>query len=282
VKIYGEMTFEILPAHAIPIAEQAKIFNRAFKGYLAGWAEMDEAALTRFISVQGADPCYSRFVAVGGKPAGFGYINRTGNVSRLSAMGTVPEARRTGAATWLLTQLLKEAKERNDEAMVLEVFEQNTAAVALYKQSGFETITRLFGWRRMPRAAAGEDRPGPMQEISPTLASQLPRATEYPAIPWQISRHAIAKLPIARAFRVEHVCAVIGDTNAESIRIHACFAAETDWSALRRVVSAVLRQFPEQEFFAPAIFPEQFGKEIFEPLGFLPEPLNQLLMRRDL
>lgn len=117
------MTFEILPAHKIPLAEQVEIVNRAFRGYLAGWAEMDDAALARFISVQGADPCYSCFVAVGGKLAGFGYISRTGNVSRLSGMGTVPEARRTGAASWLLAQLLKEARGRDDEAMILEVFE---------------------------------------------------------------------------------------------------------------------------------------------------------------
>jgi hypothetical protein len=46
--------------------------------------------------------------------------------------------------------------------------------------------------------------------------------------------------------------------------------------------AAVLRKFPESEFFAREIFPEEFGPKVFEPLGFKREPLNQILMRHDL
>jgi hypothetical protein len=50
----------------------------------------------------------------------------------------------------------------------------------------------------------------------------------------------------------------------------------------RSVLAAVLRKFPESEFFAREIFPEEFGPKVFEPLGFKREPLNQILMRHDL
>jgi hypothetical protein len=113
-------------------------------------------------------------------------------------------------------------------------------------------------------------------------ASRMPDAFEYPNIPWQISRHAALKAPGARAFRNDAVCVVIGETAVQRIRVHAFFDAEQDWKAPRTVLAAVIQQFPSCEFFAPAIFPEQFGLEIIEPLGFAREPLNQLLMRRDL
>jgi len=276
------MNFEIVPAHELALAEQARIFNLAFAGYLAGWSEMDAAALARFLCAQGADLCYSRFVRVSGANVGFGYINRTGNVPRLAAMGTVPAARRTGAAAYLLSQLLEEARTRGDAAMMLEVFEQNLPALVLYRRYGFTETARLPGWRRTAKVASLQNRSSAVEEISLIDASQMPNAFEYPNIPWQISRYAVLKAPGARAFRNDAVCVVIGETSVKGIRVHAFFAAEQDWKALRSVFASVIQQFPSCEFFAPAIFPEQFGLEIFEPLGFAREPLNQLLMRRDL
>jgi ribosomal protein S18 acetylase RimI-like enzyme len=151
------MNFEIVPAHELALVEQARIFNLAFAGYLAGWSEMDAAALVRFLCAQGADLCYSRFVRVSGTIVGFGYINRTGNVPRLAGMGTVPAARRTGAAAYLLSQLREEAKTRGDAAMMLEVFEQNIPALALYRRYGFTKTARLLGWRRAAEIAVPHD-----------------------------------------------------------------------------------------------------------------------------
>lgn len=276
------MHFEIVPAPELSLAEQAGIFNRAFAGYLAGWSEMDAAGLARFICAQGADLCHSRFVRTNGAVAGFGYINRTGNISRLAGMGTVPEARKIGAAAHLLSQLLREAKERADAAMVLEVFEQNSPAVNLYGRFGFSGVTRLFGWRRRAGVAVSEPQANDIKEVSVNDAIQIPNVFQYPNIPWQISRHATEKVAAARAFGSGAACVVIGDASVERIRVHAFFAAEQDWQRLRSILAAVIQRFPNREFFAPAIFPEQFGVEIFAALGFASEPLNQLLMRRDL
>jgi hypothetical protein len=75
---------------------------------------------------------------------------------------------------------------------------------------------------------------------------------------------------------------VISNTAVQHIRVHAFLVAEQDWNVLRNILAAVIQQFPNREFFAPAIFPEEFGLEIFPPLGFVRDPLNQLLMRREL
>jgi len=276
------MHFEIVPAHELALAEQANIFNRAFAGYLVPLGKMDAAGLARFLCAQGADLCYSRFVRANGALAGFGYVNRTGNIPRLAGMGTVPEARRTGAAAHLLSQLLEESKTRKNTAMMLEVFEQNLPALSLYRRYGFEELSQLFGWRRSAQIAEPKSCSNEVGEISVIDAGQIPSDFEYPNIPWQISRHAVLKVLGARAFGDGAACGVISDTAVQYIRVHGFLAAEQDWNALRNILAAVIQQFPDRDFFAPAIFPEEFGLEIFEPLGFAREPLNQLLMRCEL
>src|ERR1700757_2797040 len=174
------MNFEIVPAWEIPLAEQAAVFNSAFTGYLAGWHEMDTAVFARFLCAQGADLCYSRFVRSKGTLAGFGYINRTGDVSRLAGMGIVPAARRTGAGTHLLMHLLKDARARQEQAMVLEVFEQNLPALLLYRRHGFTEMSRLFGWRRPATIAAPEEQSDDFTEIAPLCAIQTPNAFDFP------------------------------------------------------------------------------------------------------
>lgn len=277
------MNLEVVPAAELSLGEQANVFNRAFAGYLAGWHEMDADGLARFICAQGADLCYSRFARADGRLSAFGYINRTGNFPRLAGMGTVPEARRTGAAAYLLGKLLEEAKMRGDEAMVLEVFEQNLPALSLYRRFGFTELTRLLGWRGAAAAGAElqSEIPG-LEEISIMAACHMASAFEYPNTPWQISRHLLSKLSCAHAYRSDNFCMVIGDTKTSPIRVHAIFGPEKDWPELRSLCAAVLRKFSDLEFFAPPIFPEQFGSEIFAPLGFAREPLNQLLLRCDL
>jgi ribosomal protein S18 acetylase RimI-like enzyme len=270
------MNFEIQPAHELPLAEQATVFNRAFAGYLAGWHDLDGEGAVRLICAQGIDLCYSRFVRANGALVGFGFISRTGNVSRLAGMGVVPEARRSGAASFIVSHLLDEAKERSDEAMVLEVFEQNVPALALYRHHNFRDLMRLFGWRvhkfETHSTAA-------VEEISLLTASEMRSAVDFPDIPWQVSRHAVMKLADARAYKIDKACVVISNPKTPPIRIHALLG---DSNASRNALATVLGKFPGSEFFAPAIFPERFGAQLFQPLGFAREPLNQILMRHDL
>ena len=278
------MAFEVIPAHDLPLAEQAEIFTQAFVGYVGGSFAMDAAGLARFILSQGADLCYSRFVRTDAGLAGFGYINRTGNFSRLAGMGVLPGARRAGIARALLLHLLDEARARREQAMMLEVIEQNPAAHALYAREGFREMGRLFSWRRGAQAKVTSAIFQALEEISLVEATQLPGALEYPDLPWAISRHAIAKMAVGRAFRGGNGVVVIGDTKASPVRVHALSSTggNLDWPSARKVLASVLQRFSGHEFFTPPVFPEQFGDEVFRPLGFTPEPLNQFLMRREL
>ena len=276
------MTFEIIPAYDVPLAEQARIFSQAFTGYVGGSFEMDAAGLARFLFHQGADLTYSCFVRTMEGLAGFAYINRTGNISRVAGMGVVPAARRAGLARRLLAHLLEEARTRGDQAMMLEVIEQNPAAHELYIQQGFRETARLLSWRRNADVPAIESTVL-LEEISLIRATQIPSALEYPELPWPITRHAIAKSAARLAFRNGQALIVIGDPEVPPVRLHALSCSDgMDWEALRKTASAILQHYPDREFFAPAVFPEQFGQEVFQPLGFAREPLSQFLMRYDL
>lgn len=279
------MNFEIVPAHELALNQQAKIFNAAFAGYVGGTFELDAGALSSFMSLQGIDLCYSRFArANNGQIVSFGYINRTGSFSRLAGMGTIASARRSGAAAFVLSQLLIEAKQRSDEAMILEVIQQNPAAVALYESHGFRSIDHLLGWRGAGRRTAVGDRPAhSIREIPVAEALGFPGTIDYPTLPWQISRHAAAKVARAHAYAVADVAVVVGDTDTSPIRLHGFPGFDgSNWPLVRDLTSDLVARFPGREFYAPPIFPETFGREVFQPLGFQQDKISQFLMRKDL
>jgi GNAT superfamily N-acetyltransferase len=273
---------EIIPAHDVPISEQAKIFTEAFAGYVGGSFEMDAPALSRFIFHQGADICHSRFARTAEGLAGLAYVNRTGNISRVGGMAVVPAARRAGVARQLLTHLLEEARTRGDQAMMLEVIEQNLAAHRLYLQQGFRETGHLLSWRRKAGAPASESTQ-PLEEISLIRATQIPSALEYPDLPWPITRHALEKSAAKHAFRNGQTLIVTGDLEVTPVRVHALSCSDRmDWAALRETLGSLLQRYPDHEFFTPPVFPEVYGQEVFQPLGFAQEPMSQFLMRYDL
>lgn len=110
-------------------------------------------------------------------------------------------------------------------------------------------------------------------------------AYEYPQIPWQVSRHALFKMPVTRTFVAHHACVVIGDPDATPIPILGFLsqsAESTNWEALRAILAAVLARYPGREFLATPKFPSEYGQHVFQPLGFAGEPINQFLMHREL
>lgn len=119
------MAIEIIPTEELSLSEQAAIFTEAFAGYVGGSFAMDAAGLARFLCAQDADLCHSRFARVGGDLCGFAYINHTLGVTRVGGMGVRPAARRTVVAQRLLEHVAAEAQARRDEAIILEVTEQN-------------------------------------------------------------------------------------------------------------------------------------------------------------
>lgn len=276
------MNFETVPAAEISFAEQARIINAVFEGYVGGWHDLTAETLTKFLCLQGADIFYSRFVRGNQEWAGLAYISRNGNILRLATMGIVPSARGSGASSTLINHLFEEMRSRGDKTMTLEVVQQNPRAVALYRRHHFRQTAQLIGWRLGELAAIpNESLPEP-EEIPVALALNAPNPRNYPEIPMQVSRFAIAKVEGTRAFRVGDVCVVIGNPTAAEVRVHGFFSQSHNWENLRAALTSVIRQFPECTFFTPPVFLEEYGTQVFEPLGFAREPISQFYMRYDL
>ena len=104
------------------------------------------ATLVQATRVDSVDLASSCIFVRDGTAIGGALIARRGWTSRLAGMAVVPEARRSGVGRAVMHHLLGEAKARKDRRMVLEVIEQNTAAVNLYRAVGFRQIRRLIGF----------------------------------------------------------------------------------------------------------------------------------------
>jgi hypothetical protein len=50
---------------------------------------------------------------------------------------------------------------------------------------------------------------------------------------------------------------------------------------LRQMLAALLLQYKDHGFFAPPVFPQEFGTTVFRPLKFSLDPLNRSFMRRE-
>jgi ribosomal protein S18 acetylase RimI-like enzyme len=274
--------FDIVSASELSLMDQAAAFNAAFEGYVGGTFELNAASLASFISLQGIDLSYSRFARdENGQLVGFGFINKTGSVSRLAGMGTIASARRSGVANGLLAAVLSDASERGESVVILEVIEQNPPALKLYESAGFVRVTRLLGWRGSGDGTGRAEKES--RDLSMFEALQIPTIPEYPALPWPVCRFSAAKVRRAQAFALDDVAMVIGDPTASPIRLHAFFGLNgNNWESVRNLTASVLRKFPGREFYAPPIFPEEFTAPLFGPLGFRKEQLSQFFMRKDL
>lgn len=82
-------------------------------------------------------------IALAGKDAAetdlqsFILVQLAADESEIISFGTHPSARRLGLARALLTEAMAEAARRGAKAMYLEVAEDNSAALALYRGCGF-------------------------------------------------------------------------------------------------------------------------------------------------
>lgn len=277
---------DIVPASEVPLGRQRQLFNAAFAGYVAGSTKMNPEQFAGFLMRQGADLFYSRFVRVAERLVGVGYVNRFGNISRLAGMGVIPAGRGTGAVDALLERLLAEAQERRDHVYTLECFEQNPRALKVYLRHGFEIVGRMPGWQLPGPVEGAVAADAPFREISLLEAMRWPHFQEYPDVCWAACRHLLGKTaPGLRAFVQGEVCVVVTSPEVSPVRVVLLFsghAQHANWPQLRAALGALTRHFPARAWTVPPVLPEDLGREVFAPLGFRQDALNQVLMNRKL
>ncbi len=259
----------------------AQVFTRGFSDYFVPIAS-SPAILLGMARADSVDLTVSRIAVRDGNPVAAALIARRGWTSRLAGMAVVPEARKGGVGKALMAQLRAEAKARDERTMVLEVIEQNAPAVRLYESCGFQKIRRLTGHAGRPPISA--DAPAALEEIDPRELAAIVSEQGLPDLPWQISPETIAQAtPPAVAFRLGASAALVTNPAAEVIGIRALVThrAHRGRGSSLALLRAVMARYPDKEWRASAIFPEEMG-EAFLAAGLARTPLSQWQMTRSL
>ncbi len=271
------MDFDLQPASDLPLPDLLQTLNRGFEEYPVPI----HLSLSQFIDMvrkDSIDLTASRVLFADNKPQGVALIARRGWTSRLAAMGIVIESRNRGAGSWLMEKLIREARERGDHEMTLEVIEQNDPAVHLYEKFGFQIIRRLIG---LIRREAVELENAALREIDVRDAGALISQFGLPNLPWQLSGETIAQItPPARAFHHGSAFIVLSNPDANHVVI---------WSVLVKpeargnrhgslLLKQVIANHPGKTWHVPAICPEELAV-VFERACFERETLSQWQMR---
>jgi ribosomal protein S18 acetylase RimI-like enzyme len=229
----------------------------------------------------GVDFANSRLVLREGEAVGVALIARRGWTSRLAAMAIVPGARRQGAGTWLMRELMAEARKRNERRMVLEVIEHSQAAVALYRGCGFSVRRRLLGFVRTGDSTGTQTE---LAEVDIRKVAERVSRDGLADLPWQVSGESLAQLgPPARAYRLGDAYVVLTDPALPRIQIRAVVVppGQRRQGQATRLLRALMSTHTAKQWVVPALCPEEVGP-FFVQAGFVTEPLSQLQMERDL
>jgi hypothetical protein len=173
--------------------------------------------------------------------------------------------------------------------MVLEVIEQNTAAVELYRACGFKTIRRLIGFAGP--AASGAVAPGNLIEVDLREVAAAVTRSGLPDLPWQLSGETLAQLvPPAVAYRLDGAWIALTDPAQSVVTIRGLIAeppALEDGAPPCRereaaLLRAVMAKYPgKDEWRFSAVWPEELASMI-APAGLPRTPLTQWQMEREL
>lgn len=271
------MDFDTAPVSSYPLPDLVKFLNQGFEGYFIP-IQIEIADFLTMLHKDGIDLTASRVLITDQQPSGIALIARRGWTSRLAAMGITKEKRGMGAGSWFMEQLIKEAFQRGEREMSLEVIEQNQSAVKLYQKSGFQTVRRLIG---LLRKDAKEKEGEPLQEIDLREMGRLVSQHGLSDLPWQLSGESIAQMnPPARAYRKGQAYVAISDPDAEHVVIWSLLVEE---EARRKglgtnILKSLIANHGGKTWHVPAIFPEEF-ENVFVRADFEREDLSQWQMR---
>ena len=264
----------------------AAVLARGFEDYFVRIPFTLEVLLNA-ARVDSVDLVSSRIFLRDGEAVGGALIARRGWTSRLAGMAIIPEARRGGVGRAAVLRLLDEAKARGDRTMVLEVIEQNSAAVELYRACGFREIRPLIGFAGPPPPAAALS--SDLIEVDLRDIAGVVIRYALPDLPWQLSGETLAQLtPPSVAYKLDGAWIALTDPSQPVVTIRGLIAepaAVGDGTPSCRgreatLLRAVMAKHPgKEEWRFSAVWPEEFAA-VIAPAGLPRTPLTQWQMQR--
>ena len=260
----------------------AEVLARAFEDYFVR-IPSTVGVLLNMARADSVDLTLSCAFLCDGVAVGGALIARRGWTCRLAGMAIVPSARRGGVGRAAVLHLLAEAKARGDRTMLLEVIEQNTAAVELYRRCGFEEVRRLIGFAGPPAADAALS-PDLIEVDLREVATAVTRHG-LPDLPWQLSGETLAQLtPPSVAYRLDGAWIALSDPTQSVVTIRNLIAEPAAQGAGREaaLLRAVMARHPgKEEWRLSAVWPEGLAA-VIAPAGLSRSPLTQWQMQREL
>ena len=271
------------PIAELTSAEAAAANEHCFEDYIVPIRAPVELWERRFRS-EHLDPFASRVYEVDGRIVALLLITRRGWTSRVGSMAVAKEMRGRGLGRRVMTEAIADARARGDQALLLEVIEQNTPAVNLYASLGFQRVRRLVGWSWTPPTPPAEA--DALQEIDPLELSRILHREAEPGLPWMLAPETIAAVtrPV-RTFALEdRAYALVPNSQAETLGLPSLVVPRAyrrqGWGT--RMLGALAAAFPGKPWQIAAIVPEGLGAEFLTHTGWERTPLTQFDMRLDL
>ncbi len=195
--------FTLRPASTTSYQERAACMNAAYADYLIP-LHVDADQLARMDLIYDVDPGQSVVAEAHGRLVGMALLSRRGDRGWISAVGTVPAARRQGVARGMVQALITNARRLGLRQVLLEVISENHKAHDLYLDLGFQDVRELLTWRL---AADADPLPIPQElltEVTPDSVLVHFDAWHKEPPSWQREMGTLRKLiGRARAYRLD-------------------------------------------------------------------------------
>lgn len=268
---------QIQSPFSLSIEELAAGLTSCFEGYIVP-ANFTAPLLAAVLRSESVDLATSLVILDEGRVMATALVARRGKTARVAAMGVAKVARRQGLGRQILTQAIEEARKRGETRLILEVIEQNPAAIALYEGLGFTRLHRLLGFNA---TLSSELLLGPeLEDVEPADVADVIRAREPGGVSWSMSATTVANMALpSRGVRSGDVYAVIGPPveNAVGCRSMA-FVGGPDSKKAKGMLEALASRFPNYLFRMPAFFPEHEFSDAMTGAGMEIDPISQFQM----
>lgn len=280
----------------LSVNELAETLTHCFEGYIMP-ANFTGALVSGMLRAEAADLAASLIAKDDeGNIAGVELIARRGKVARVAAMAVAKSARRQGVGKALLERAISDAKQRGEQRLVLEVIEQNPAAIELYKSVGMSIEHRLVGFQGILKKDDGVLQPallGPetkpfkktavrekLRECTFADVSAALRLRGSMASSWSMSPATTEQLAgPGRPVRCGDVFAVIALSGEEVVACRTlAFAKGPSYESASKWLRAMANEFDGRKLFMPAFFPEHEYRDVFVESGLEIADISQFQM----
>lgn len=262
------------------LESSANIITAGFADYFVP-VNISVAGLLAMVRQESVDLQLSRVILNNDEPVGVALIARRGWTSRLAAMSIIPNARGQGIGARCVHQLLNDARGRGDQAMNLEVIEQNAPAVHLYEKCGFQIQRRLIGFTGQPKISETHLA---LEQVNVHEVARMLIAHGSDDLPWQLSGESlVTNGPPYIAYRAGASYIALSNPDAPTLVVRAMVTLPDARRQGRatQLLRAMMTRYPDKAWRVSTIFPEELGG-LFEKIGLTRDALSQWQMQINL